>query len=90
MVVHSAERLLPCSASVRQFQQGCWPANYCACFMPWLQAFVVVGDYNGHVGLGVKCAKEVRKQAAAVAQAAACVSNRCSVVAVTSHGMGNA
>lgn len=23
------------------------------------QAFVVVGDYNGHVGLGVKCAKEV-------------------------------
>lgn len=24
-----------------------------------MQAFVVVGDYNGHVGLGVKCAKEV-------------------------------
>lgn len=24
-----------------------------------LQAFVVVGDFNGHVGLGVKCAKEV-------------------------------
>ena len=24
------------------------------------QAFVVVGDHNGHVGLGVKCAKEVR------------------------------
>mmetsp|Transcript_20630 Transcript_20630/g.51982 ORF Transcript_20630/g.51982 Transcript_20630/m.51982 type:complete len:139 (+) Transcript_20630:201-617(+) len=24
------------------------------------KAFVVVGDYNGHVGLGVKCAKEVR------------------------------
>lgn len=24
-----------------------------------LQAFVVVGDSNGHVGLGVKCAKEV-------------------------------
>ena len=23
-----------------------------------LQAFVVVGDHNGHVGLGVKCAKE--------------------------------
>lgn len=23
------------------------------------QAFVVVGDYNGHCGLGVKCAKEV-------------------------------
>ena len=23
------------------------------------QAFVVVGDNNGHVGLGVKCAKEV-------------------------------
>ena len=25
----------------------------------WVQAFVVVGDNNGHVGLGVKCAKEV-------------------------------
>ncbi len=25
-----------------------------------LQAFVVVGDHNGHVGLGTKCAKEVR------------------------------
>ncbi len=25
----------------------------------WMQAFVVVGDNNGHVGLGVKCAKEV-------------------------------
>jgi hypothetical protein len=24
-----------------------------------VQAFVVVGDSNGHVGLGVKCAKEV-------------------------------
>lgn len=24
-----------------------------------VQAFVVVGDNNGHVGLGVKCAKEV-------------------------------
>lgn len=23
------------------------------------QAFVCVGDHNGHVGLGVKCAKEV-------------------------------
>lgn len=31
-----------------------------------LQAFVVVGDHNGHVGLGVKCAKEVRQQAAGV------------------------
>ena len=28
------------------------------CFL-LLQAFVVVGDSNGHVGLGVKCAKEV-------------------------------
>jgi len=34
--------------------------------LPWdlaglaAQAFVVVGDHNGHVGLGVKCAKEVR------------------------------
>lgn len=23
------------------------------------QAFVAVGDFNGHVGLGVKCSKEV-------------------------------
>jgi len=23
------------------------------------KAFVAIGDYNGHVGLGVKCAKEV-------------------------------
>lgn len=26
-----------------------------------VQAFVVVGDSNGHVGLGVKCAKEVSR-----------------------------
>lgn len=25
----------------------------------YLQAFVAIGDYNGHVGLGVKCSKEV-------------------------------
>ena len=25
----------------------------------FLQAFVAVGDFNGHVGLGVKCSKEV-------------------------------
>lgn len=24
-----------------------------------LQAFVAIGDYNGHIGLGVKCSKEV-------------------------------
>jgi ribosomal protein S5 len=29
------------------------------CLLTCLQAFVVVGDSNGHVGLGVKCAKEV-------------------------------
>ena len=28
------------------------------------KAFVVVGDHNGHVGLGVKCAKEVGSEAA--------------------------
>ena len=28
-----------------------------------VQAFVVVGDHNGHIGLGVKCAKEVSKAA---------------------------
>ena len=27
------------------------------------KAFVVVGDHNGHVGLGVKCAKEVGSEA---------------------------
>ena len=27
------------------------------------KAFVVVGDHNGHVGLGVKCAKEVTFEA---------------------------
>lgn len=25
----------------------------------FLQAFVAIGDNNGHVGLGVKCSKEV-------------------------------
>ena len=25
----------------------------------WFKAFVAIGDYNGHVGLGVKCSKEV-------------------------------
>ena len=50
-------------------------ALYCQCCLPilplvqitvliialWfgLQAFVAIGDYNGHVGLGVKCSKEV-------------------------------
>ena len=24
------------------------------------KAFVAIGDYNGHVGLGVKCSKEVK------------------------------
>ena len=31
------------------------------------KAFVVVGDHNGHVGLGVKCAKEVSAASCAVA-----------------------
>ncbi len=26
------------------------------------KAFVAIGDYNGHVGLGVKCSKEVRSR----------------------------
>lgn len=34
------------------------------------KAFVVVGDYNGHVGLGVKCAKEVRARLGACARRA--------------------
>ena len=38
-----------------------YPCSHPALLRPSLplQAFVVVGDFNGHVGLGVKCAKEV-------------------------------
>jgi small subunit ribosomal protein S2e len=25
----------------------------------WFKAFVDIEDYNGHIGLGVKCTKEV-------------------------------
>ena len=28
-------------------------------FLFRFKAFVAIGDYNGHVGLGVKCSKEV-------------------------------
>ncbi|XP_053771280.1 small ribosomal subunit protein uS5 [Desmodus rotundus] len=31
----------------------------CAGQRTWFKAFVAIGDYNGHVGLGVKCSKEV-------------------------------
>lgn len=39
----------------------CFAINICCVRIVRLQAFVVVGDSNGHVGLGVKCAKEVRR-----------------------------
>lgn len=28
-------------------------------YFPFFQAFVAIGDHDGHVGLGVKCSKEV-------------------------------
>ena len=31
----------------------------CAGQWTWFKAFVTIGDYNGHVGLGAKCSKEV-------------------------------
>lgn len=46
-----------CALSLRVLgPRVCHPAPLSA---PRPQAFVVVGDFNGHVGLGVKCAKEV-------------------------------
>ena len=35
------------------------PASVHRPTIPVTQAFVLVGDFNGHIGLGVKCAKEV-------------------------------
>jgi small subunit ribosomal protein S2e len=48
------------------------------------QAFVVVGDHNGHVGLGVKCAKEV-----ATAIRGAIIQAKMSVVPVRRGYWGN-
>ena len=43
-----------------------------------VQAFVVVGDNNGHVGLGVKCAKEVRPCSCSLSNLLTCLANcRC-------------
>ena len=36
----------------------CWSDN-CLCAYVLSQAFVAMGDYERHVGLGVKCSKEV-------------------------------
>lgn len=51
---------------------------------PHGQAFVVVGDFNGHVGLGVKCAKEV-----ATAIRGAIISAKLNVVPVRRGYWGN-
>ena len=48
------------------------------------KAFVVVGDHNGHVGLGVKCAKEV-----ATAIRGAIISAKLNVVPVRRGYWGN-
>jgi len=48
------------------------------------KAFVVVGDHNGHVGLGVKCAKEV-----ATAISGAIVNAKLSVIPVRRGYWGN-
>jgi len=48
------------------------------------KAFVVVGDYNGHVGLGVKCAKEV-----ATAIRGAIIQAKLSIVPVRRGYWGN-
>jgi hypothetical protein len=46
------------SAALRRSLTDCL-RHAAVVFLVWPQAFVVVGDSNGHVGLGVKCAKEV-------------------------------
>lgn len=48
------------------------------------KAFIVVGDENGHVGLGVRCAKEV-----ALAIAAALISAKLSIIPVRRGYWGN-
>lgn len=49
-----------------------------------LKAFVAIGDYNGHVGLGVKCSKEV-----ATAIRGAIIAAKLSVVPVRRGYWGN-
>lgn len=41
------------------FPYCCWSRLLIFALWFGLQAFVAIGDYNGHVGLGVKCSKEV-------------------------------
>ena len=47
--------------AVRTFLWNQYDNTCCTALLPNhpLQAFVCVGDYNGHIGLGVKVAKEV-------------------------------
>jgi hypothetical protein len=54
----------------------CFAVNICCVCIVRLQAFVVVGDSNGHVGLGVKCAKEVRRAELPGSSTALCVCPR--------------
>ena len=48
------------------------------------KAFVAIGDYNGHVGLGVKCSKEV-----ATAIRGAIIAAKLSVIPVRRGYWGN-
>merc|ERR1712013_395892 len=48
------------------------------------KAFVAIGDYNGHVGLGVKCAKEV-----ATAICGAIIQAKLSIIPVRRGYWGN-
>lgn len=50
-----------------------------------LQAFVCVGDHNGHVGLGVKCAKEVRGRFSALRASAPVSMQNSSARLCTAH-----
>ena len=52
------------------------------------KAFVVVGDHNGHVGLGVKCAKEVRGRARAGGGRRRLGACACGSEAITGGGRG--
>uniref|UniRef100_A0A8C0EAM7 Small ribosomal subunit protein uS5 n=1 Tax=Balaenoptera musculus TaxID=9771 RepID=A0A8C0EAM7_BALMU len=53
-------------------------------FLGSFKAFVAIGDYNGHVGLGVKCSKEV-----ATAIRGAIVLAKLSIVPVRQGSWGN-
>lgn len=67
-------KIMPVQKQTRAGQRTRFKVITCVCFLntkvavfwtlfngfDWnFQAFVAIGDYNGHVGLGVKCSKEV-------------------------------